>query len=210
MASQLVRNLGAFIDPELNFSGHVSTVVRGCSPSLMNLEKIGRNLTFKLKIKLVNCLVHSRLDYCNSLLANISAKNSQRLQKIQNRAARFVFGQRSFRGTTELRKTLHFLPVKERIDYKLALLTYKALNDQAPGYLKDLLSTRRKTAKHLRRDVDETLLQLKHPKYQSTNGAFSVAAPAVWNDLPRRLRESPSVDLFKKDLKTHLFERAYC
>ena len=208
--SASVRNLGAYIDPQLNFSGHVSKVVRDCSLSLMNLWKIGKNLTFKLKIKLVNCLVHSRIDYCNSLLANISAKDLQRLQKVQNGAARFIFGQRSYKGSTELRKALHFLPVKERVEFKLALLTYKTLNDQAPGYLRDLLTSRRKTTKHLRSDTDETLLERKYPRYQSTNGAFSIAAPKIWNTLPRRLRESPSVDLFKKELKTHLFKEAYC
>ena len=203
------RNLGVYLDPHLNLGEHVSKVVRTCKLSLMNLWKIGRMLPFNLKIKLVNGLIHSRLDYCNSLFASLSSKDTQRLQKIQHAAARFIFGQRSFKGTTKLCKTLHFLPVEERITYKLCLLTYKALNGSAPEYILELLPKRKTTGKCLRRDGDDTLLQKSYSHYKCNEGAFSIAAPAAWNELPRTLRESPSITSFKSGLKTHLFKRAF-
>ena len=203
------RNLGVYLDPHLNLREHSSKVVRTCKLTLMNLWKIGRMLPFSLKIKLVNGLIHSRIDYCNSLFASLLSKDILRLQKIQNAAARFIFGQRSFRGTTKLCKSLHFLPVKERVVYKLCLLTYKALNGSAPGYMCDLLPKRKSTGKCLRRDNDETLLSSSHSHYKSCEGAFSIAAPAVWNQLPRTLRESPTIASFKTGLKTHLFKRAF-
>ena len=207
--TSLARNLGVYFDPILSLSEHVSKVVRTCKLSLMNLWKVGRMLPFDLKIKLVNGLIHSRLDYCNSLFASLSSKDTQRLQKIQHAAARFVFGQRSFKGTTRLCKTLHFLPVRDRVTYKLCLLTYKALNNSAPEYIKELLPKRKPTGKCLRRDCDDTLLQKSYSHYKSNKGAFSIAAPAVWNELPSTLRESASIGTFKSGLKTHLFKRAF-
>ena len=58
-------------------------------------------------------LVHGKLDYCNSLMMGMTKKNVNELQKVQIAAARFVFGQRRWRGTTQLRKALHFLPVAD-------------------------------------------------------------------------------------------------
>ena len=200
----LVRNLGVFLDSELSLSGHVTRTVRTCQLALMNLWKIQRMLGVNLKIKLVNSLIHSRIDYCNSLLAGSSAKDIGRLQKIQNSAARFVAGQRRFQGTTNLRKQFHFLPVRERVQYKLCLLTYKALNGIAPSSLSNLIKLRKPKTKCLRRDADKTFLDKNYSRYCSSKGAFSVSAPLLWNALPISLRESSSVSSFKSSLKTHL------
>ena len=205
----LVRNLGVFLDSELSLSGNVSRTVRACNLSLMNLWKIGNTLTIDLKVRLVNTLIHSRLDYCNSLLAGASAKDLWRLQKVQNAATRFIAGRRSLNSTSEIRKQLHFLPVKERINYKLCLLTYKALNGLAPAYLSGLVQLRKHKLKNLRRDTDISYLERKYTRYCSSKGAFSVAAPAVWNDLPKPLRDNASVLSFKANLKTHFFKKAY-
>ena len=205
----LVRNLGVFLDSELSLTGNVSKTVRACNLCLLNLWKIGNTLTIDLKVKLVNTLIHSRLDYCNSLLAGASAKDLGRLQKVQNAATRFITGRRSLHSTSDIRKQLHFLPVKERISYKLCLLTYKALNGLAPTYLSELVQRRKHKLKNLRRDTDITYLERKFTHYCSSKGAFSIAAPAVWNDLPKLLRENTSVLSFKANLKTHFFKKAY-
>ena len=207
--AELVRNLGVFLDPELSLTGHVSKTVRACNLSLLNLWKIGNKLSLDLKVKLVNTLIHSRLDYCNGLLAGASAKDLGRLQKVQNAATRFIIGRRSIRSTSDYRKQLHFLPVANRIQYKLCLLTYKCLNGLSPKYMSDLVQCRKQKTKHLRRDADKSYLERKYTRYCSSKGAFSVAAPAVWNDLPQMLRENPSLLSFKANLKTHFFKKAF-
>ena len=92
----------------------------------------------------VRSLVISRIDYCNSLLYNSLlyrqfAKNTQKLQKIQNRAARLVFKANRREHTTPLLKELHWLLVCERINYKLLLLAYESKHATTPPYIQNLI-----------------------------------------------------------------------
>ena len=207
--SSSARNLGVYFDSRLNFDEHVDRVVKSCKGTLVNLWRVGNKLSKKLRTTLVSSLVHSQMDFCNSLLAGITKRNLDRLQKVQNASARFIFGQRRWQGTTKLRKQLHFLPVAERIDFKVCVLVYKCLNGLAPDYLCDILQKRRKKAKCLRKDSDDLLLETPRSKYKSSEGAFRFIGPKLWNQLPRALRETSSFPCFKKDLKTHLFRRAF-
>ena len=81
----------------------------------------------------------SKIDYCNSLLYSIPDKLLNRIQRIQNYAARVVLRLHKFSHTTPALVTLQWLPVNRRIDFKIALLVYKALNGQAPACIADLL-----------------------------------------------------------------------
>ena len=90
--------------------------------------------------KLVHAFMTSRLDYCNALLAGCPASSINKLQLVQNAAARVLTRSRKYDHITPILSSLHWLPIKFRIDYKVLLMTYKALNGLAPVYLTDLLS----------------------------------------------------------------------
>jgi len=85
----------------------------------------------------VHAFVSSRLDYCNSLLFGVTDSLVQRLQAVQNAAARLVSGTRRSEHITPVLRQLHWLPVRQRIEFKMAILVYKALNDLSPQYLAD-------------------------------------------------------------------------
>ena len=89
---------------------------------------------------LANSLVSSKLDYCNSLYNGISQANLNKIQCIQNTLARVVTNTSKFEHITLILKKLHWLPIKQRIDYKLCLLIYKTLQIQQPTYLYNSLS----------------------------------------------------------------------
>ena len=206
----MVRNLGIWFDSQMSMSEHISRTIRGCWAQLSNLWRIGSRLNRKMKIQLVHSLIHSRLDYGNALLKGASKKDLNRLQKVQNSAVRFINNHKRRRGVTAMRQALHFLPVPYRIDFKILLLTYKCINGVAPPYLQELIQPRVAGGKKLRKDGDKTLLSRNFStKYRSTEAAFSVCAPRLWNTLPRDLREASSVESFKIGLKTHLFRLAY-
>ena len=200
------RNLGIWFDPLLSMGDNISNIVKACNIQMVDLWRIGNKLAKPLKIQLVHSLIHSRLDYGNALLYGAVGKDLDRLQKIQNSATRFIYGTKKWRGVTQMRKELHFLPVRSRINFRICLLTYKALHGLAPPYLMDLISTRPQDHHPLR---DSTKLHLPKHTYTSTEKAFSICAPIVWNELPRKLRESESLPVFKTLLKTYLFNLAY-
>ena len=100
-----------------------------------NIAKIRHILSQKDAEKLVHAFVTSRLDYCNSLLSGCPNKSLKTLQLVQNAAARVLTKTRKRDHISPILALLHWLPVKSRIEFKILLLTYKALNGLAPSYL---------------------------------------------------------------------------
>ena len=150
-------------------------------------------------------LVLSRLDYSNSMLINANKVDIDRLQRIQNRAARFVCRARKYDRATPLLKQLHWLPVERRISYKVALIVYKCIHEFAPEYLMNLLSPQRRSSYRLRSSADTTILHV--PRIDSKRGeaSFDFCGPKIWNSLPAHVRLCTSIDSFKQKLKTYLF-----
>ncbi|MDF4350591.1 reverse transcriptase family protein, partial [Vibrio parahaemolyticus] len=134
-----VRNLGVIFDQDLSFNSHLKQTSRTAFFHLRNIAKIRPILTRKDAEKLVHAFVTSRLDYCNSLLSGSSSKSLKTLQLIQNAAARVLTGTKKRDHISPVLASLHWLPVKSRIEFKILLLTYKALNGQAPSYLRELI-----------------------------------------------------------------------
>ena len=116
---------------------HIATLCKSSIFQLRQVKTISRCLHPKAKEALVRSFVCSRIDYANSLLYGVSGTLLKKLQRIQNMAARLITGRRKFDHITPVLRELHWLPVKERIEYKLSSLIYKCMPDQAPKYLKD-------------------------------------------------------------------------
>ena len=119
-----------------------------------------------------------------------------KLQKIQNTAARILTRTKKYDHISPILKDLHWLRVRERIDFKILMLTYKCLNDLAPPYLSELLEEYVPT-RSLR---SESQLNLKIPKTRLksySDRAVCHIAPVLWNDLPLAIKTASSLDIFK-------------
>jgi hypothetical protein len=205
--TETVKNLGVHLDSSLTMSDHITSICRALNYQLRNIWRIRKYITKDTCNHAIRSLILSRLDYSNSLLYGISSKDTQKLQKIQNRAARLIFQVGRREHTSPLIKELHWLPVKERITYKTLLLVYKSLNELAPAYLADILNiyTPPSGCRHLRSHTDSTRLTCYRTHNTSGDKAFINSAPKLWNNLPITLRQSNSISEFKSKLKTHLF-----
>ena len=204
------RNLGVIIDSSLTMEAHVNNVCKLCYIQLKNIIKIRCYLTTEATKRLVQALVISRLDYCNVLFFGISDKLLSKLQKVQNQAARIISRTPYRESITPILKSLHWLPVKARIEYAILLTVYKAKNDSAPEYISDLLKPQISTHSMTRRSTKQDLLAV--PKHNLKTGgyrAFSVHAPHLWNNLPQDIKVKTNIASFKKSLKTLLFRRTY-
>ena len=203
-----VRNLGAYFTPHMDMEKHVSNLCRSAYIQLRNIGRIRKFLTVDATRTLVNSLVTSKLDYCNALLVGIPNSTIGKLQRIQNTAARIITKTARYDHITPVLKELHWLPVCERIKYKILMFTYKALNDQCPHYIKELLDVCR-PARDLRSCSAPILVVPRTRTVTFGDRSFSHAAPCLWNALPVSTRMAKSLSIFKKELKTHLFSNYF-
>jgi len=130
----------------------------------------------------------------------------QRLQSVQNAAARLVAGSRRSDHITPVLRRLHWLPVRQRIEFKLALLTHKSLNGSTPRYLSNDCQLVSDVGRRRLRSSDISTCVVPRTHTGFGDWAFQVAGPRLWNSLPASLRQSDTtVGQFKKLLKTLLF-----
>ncbi|KAJ8401317.1 hypothetical protein AAFF_G00385480, partial [Aldrovandia affinis] len=138
--SQSARSLGVILDDQLCFSGHIAAITRTCRFSLHKIWRIRPFLTQEATQLLVQALVMSRPDDCDSLLAGLPACAIKPLQLVQNAAARLVFNQLKFTHVTPLLSSLHWLPIAARIRFESLLLSFQAARGIAPPYLQTLIT----------------------------------------------------------------------
>jgi hypothetical protein len=205
--SDTARNLGVWLDNTLSFNHHIDIVCRACYFNIRKLARVRRYLTVQSAAVLATAIITSRLDYCNSLLTGATIANINKLQRIQNHLARVVCQIPCRTHISPTLARLHWLPVRQRIEFKLALLTWKALNVKQPVYLSELLT--RRGAVQSRSLRDQNTLCVPRVNSRAGQRAFCTAAPCIWNALPTSITAATTLSLFKSRLKTYLFKQAY-
>lgn len=191
------------MDSDSNFNSHIKTITRSAYYHLKNIARIKGCLSKEDTDKFVHAYIFSRLDYCNGIFTGLNKKSIKQLQLIQNAAARVLTNTKKMDHITPVLKSLHWLPVCKRIDFKILLLTYKALNGLGPKYISDLLVVYE--APRLLRSSGTGLLCVPRVRTKKAEAAFGFYAPHLWNKLPEHLRCAQTVSAFKSGLKTLLF-----
>ncbi|KAI5091604.1 hypothetical protein C0J45_18810, partial [Silurus meridionalis] len=171
---------------------------------LFTHAKLRNMLSISDAEKLVHAFMTSRIDYCNALLGGCPASLINKLQFVQNAAAKVYTRSRKYDHITLILSSLHWLPVTFRIDYKLLLLTYKTLNGLGLHYIYSLL-----TRYNLPQKSQNSGLLVVPRIAKSTKGGreFSDLAPKLWNGFPDSVRGSDTLSQFKCKLKTYLFSK---
>jgi len=202
--SPLAKTLGVRLDDQLNMK---TMILEKCRSSYFHLRNIGRikySLDRDTRILLVHNLIHSKLDYCNSLLANCPKYLIEKLQKVQNAAVRMIFSYRKGVSTRHLLKEVHFLPVSHRVKFKLCLIAHKSLLSESPEYIsEELLPYEPNRLIRVGRDIFSLIEDKK-----MDNTIISTLI-RTWNKLPFSVRSVTETGRFKKLLKSHYFKECY-
>ena len=163
-ATASIKNLGVLFDERLDMNDHITKQIQNCNFFLLAISKIRMFLDKETTNMLVCSLILSRLDYCNSMLIGLPSNVLERLQKVQNKAARITSLSKARDHITPVLKNLHWLPISKRIEYKVLCYIYKCLNESAPSYLQELIS-QYKPSRELR-SSEANLLNVRKKKRQ--------------------------------------------
>jgi hypothetical protein len=220
------RNLGILFDSNLSFDAQISSVCKSCNWHIRDLRRIRSTLDFNTARTIASSLTHSKLDYCNSLYFNLPAYQISRLQHIQNSLARAVCRVPKHDHITPHLKSLHWLKIPQRIQYKLLSMTFTLLQHRQPSYLHSLITV--KPPGSTRSSSLVTLSRQTPVTAQLSNRSFFHTIPKLWDSLPPELRipAPPSTTTGSNDsahhpllaisrsqflscLKTYLFKHSY-
>ena len=202
------RNLGVYFDKDLSLDAHFVHISKAVYLEIRRLKHMSKYVSAGSLKTLAASFILSRFDYCNSLFKNLKNSQLDKLQKLQNFAAKVILGKSLYDHVTPCLIELHWLPIKFRIDYKISLLVFKCLNGLAPPYLSELIEIY-VPSRNLR-SANLFLLKTKVTKYKTLGDrSFSYFAPTVWNALPIDIRQENSISIFKKKLKTFYFQAAF-
>ena len=179
------RNLCSWFDSKLSMSTHITKLSSSSFYYLYNIRRIRKYLSRRCT-ETLHAFITARIDYCNSLLFGLPDYRINKLQRIQNAAARLICQQSRFCHITPLLFDLHWLPVKFRIEFKILLITFKALKGLSPTYIDSLISIKSTSRYDLRSSNDSLLLSYPKPLSKATLGdrSFTYATPKLWNALP--------------------------
>ena len=132
-------SLAQLHDSYVNFDEHIKNICRIALYYIRNIAKIRKFLSYDTAKNLMHAFFTSRIDSCNALLFGLSNFLIQRSQYVLNSAARVIVRSRKFDHIAPLLIELHWLPVEQRIIFKISLFTFKVINSLAPSYLSKLL-----------------------------------------------------------------------
>ena len=202
-SSPAVKSLGVTLDQQLTFDQHVNNVCKACYFHTRALRHVRPSLPDEVAKTVACSIVSSRLDYCNSLLEGMSESNFNKLQRVQNTLARVVLRRGKYDHTSSALAELHWLPIKQRVTFKLSTLAFNIKWNNQPSYLRELLCDY-EPVRCLRSSTQE-LIRVDRSRTVFSSRAFRHSTAKTWNNLPDSIRACNSLSTFKSKLKTHLF-----
>ena len=146
-------------------------------------------------LQFIGSFVCSRIDYCNTVFANLPASTIYRLDDVLHDAARLISGCRKYDHITPvMRDELHWLPIRQRIEYKVCLTVFKALHGFQPGYIAAMCVPVSSLASRTRlRSADSGKLSFIRTNTELGKRAFAHAGPTAWNNIPTAVKLSSTV-----------------
>ena len=200
-----VRNLGVIFFSTLKMDMQITKACQNAYYHLYNIRRTRKFLSQEATCPIIHAFITSQIDYCNILISGLPKNLIKKLQRVQNTAARLAFNLRKYDRITPALVTLHWLPVKYRIEVKTLLIVFKGLHGKAPTYIWEMI-TPSKSKKYSMTPNEGRVLKVPKLKNDTFGRrAFAVYGPLAWNCLPKEIRLCDEIEAFKRNIKTHLF-----
>ena len=191
---------------KINWKVHVSKTCDKVSPKIDLLRRLSRVLSKHLLSKVYTSIVKPHIEYCLSVWGNCAKVDLNKLQRLQNRAARIVTNNYDYDvHSIDLVRGLKWLSVTQLRDLQLASLMYKCINDKVPHYLSDSVNFNNDGNFYETRSSQSNMFHIDVPRKVRCEQAFSYKGPMLYNSLPAHIRDSSSYFNFKKEYKKMCF-----
>ena len=196
-----VISLGVVLQNTLSWKSQIASISRKVNRALFGLRFIRACTTQALRKTLVETLVVPHLDYCSVVYLDLPFCLKIQLQRLANRAVRYVFNLRMNTRVTPYRCQLGWLRTDTRREYFMGLTMYKLMQLRQPNYLLQLFTRYESSrpSRGLRKD-----LRIPHVTSEMGRTSFQVQSANLWNSLPVALRDLPSLTRFKREFRKHL------
>jgi hypothetical protein len=200
------KDLGVILDSNLSYDQHITHVISSCFSKLSQINRVKDSFDEHTLKLIITSLVFSKMLYCSTVWSNTSAGNINKLQSIQNFASKIVTNSKKYDRVTPLLRQLNWLPVKQMLYVKDAVLTYKCVNGLVPLYLSEKLTKRSNIHSRYTRNHDS----LNIPMFRTATGqrTFQYRAASIWNNLNNQLKSHTSLKKFKVELKEQLLSQS--
>ncbi len=205
----VVKNLGATLDAMLSMEQQVNAMTRKMYFNIRRIAKVKYHLTKEACTKAINTTVIVHLDYHNGLLLGAPDKTIRKLQVAQNSAARLLTGTPRRDHIKPVLYHLHWLPVRQRITFKVITIIQKSLHSPtSPSYMRELCPVYN-PGRALRSSSDTWKLEVTKSSNKYGARSFTCLGATLWNELPADIRGPITHATFRKQLKTVLFKEVY-
>ena len=202
--STTVKNLGVHMDQYLLFDIHINHVSRKINGLLIALNRVKDRLDKKSREIVVQSLALSVINYCLKVWGMTTKEQIERVQKLQNFAARVAHGEtRKYDHITPVMKELKWLKVENKIVFDICSFTYKICNNMLPDWLFSFQSVHNINERTTRQSSN---LYIPRRKTDIGSRAVSVKGPRLWNTIPSAVQNQPTLASFKEKLKMYLLE----
>ena len=198
-----MKDLGVTLDSHLKYDTHITELVSSCLSKLCQINRVRHLLDRETLSLIIHSLVLSKIFYCSVVWSNTAAKNVEKLQLVQNFAARIITGKSKFDHISPILQELGWMTVHNRLIYRDTLQIYKCLNDLSPRYLGELFKQRASVHQYSTRQTHDLII----PKCQTSIGqkTFHYRAVKLWNNLDDKIKSIENIREFKLELKKHIF-----
>ena len=196
--------LGIIIDENLNWTSHIDHLCATISSRISLLKQLATYIPDTMQKLFYQTYILPLIDYGSVVWGTTANANIERLNKLQKRAARIILKADFMTPSADMFNRLDWMPVNNRIKYNKAVFTYKALNDQTPSYITDLLKPTAETCSRRLRSSETNCLTVPRSRTALCDGSFSCSAPKLWNSLPDLVKMAPSLNVFKRTVKEYI------
>ena len=198
---ETIKLLGMYIDENLTWKPQIDHVCSKLSSLNGVLYRQSFYMDYNMKNVFYNSFILSHIDYCINIWGNASTTYLNKIQILQNRAARTILNADRFVSSHVLLERLKWMSVAQRSDYITYLLIFKVLHGLAANYLNVFIPAENHYAL---RESSASTFKVPHPRNELMKQSFSYNAPLMWNNLSCALRNCDNIHTFKQILKRRI------